>query len=311
MYIFDKSKTTLLKAILPILILLHHLNGLTSLSWLKPFGVVGIAVVSIFFFVSGYGLLASYQSKGKVYLDHFITKRMPAVLLPYLLTLCVYLSFRKIVSGGAISEYLAITNFTDWLPYSWFVIELIVFYLLYWAIFRMTKIEDKYKVLLLAVSIVIAYVLMLILDLPIYFWRSTPALALGIIYRWCEGQILQMSRKKMMSYFVVSLVLFVILNVLKIKELNFLLVCVMVIGGFAFVRVKENKLMKGLSKISYEVYLAQSLAIGISQLFIADKGFLFCAMVIGLDLVIATILTSINKRLLTYFVVKPNIKKIR
>lgn len=301
MYIFDKSKTTLLKAILPILILLHHLNGLTSLSCLKPFGVVGIAVVSIFFFVSGYGLLASYQSKENAYLEHFITKRMPAVFLPYLLTLCVYLAYKQMISGGAISEYLATTNFTDWLPYSWFVIELIVFYLLYWAIFRMAKIEDKYKVLLLTVSIVVAYVLMLILDLPIYFWRSTPALALGIIYRWCEGQILQMSRKKIMSCLVISLVLFVILNVLKIKELNFFFVCVMVIGGLAFVRVKENKLMKGLSKISYEVYLAQSLAIGISQLFIAEKGFLFCAMVIGMDLVIATILTSINNRLQTCF----------
>lgn len=311
MYIFDKSKTTLLKAILPILILLHHLNGLTSLSWLKPFGVVGIAVVSIFFFVSGYGLLASYQSKGKAYLDHFIAKRMPAVLLPYLLTLCVYLSYKQIVSGGGNFEYLKTTNFTNWLPYSWFVIELIVFYLLYWAIFRMAKIGDKYKVLLLTGSIVVAYLLMWVLDLPIYLWRSTPALALGIMYRWCEGRILQMGSKKMMSCLIASLVLFVVLNVLKIKELNFFFVCVMVIGGLSFVRVEENKLTKGLSKISYEVYLAQSLAIGISQIFIAEKGFLFCVMVIGWDLVIATILTSINKRLLTCLVVKTNIKKIR
>lgn len=74
---------------------------------------------------------------------------------------------------------------------------------------------------------------------------------------------------------------------------------------------KEVNNVHGLSKISYEVYLVQSLAIGISQLFIAEKGFLFCVMVIGLDLVIATILTSINKRLLTCLVVKPNIKKIR
>lgn len=311
MYIFDKSKTTLLKAILPILILLHHLNGLTSLSWLKPFGIVGIAVVSIFFFVSGYGVLASYQNRGKTYIDHFITQRMPAVIFPYLLTLCVYLAYRQIISGGAISEYLATTNFTDWLPYSWFVIELIIFYLFYWAIFRIIKIDDKRKMLVLTVSVVITYVLMLALDLPIYFWRSTPALALGIVYRWREKQISQMGSKKMMLCLIVSFLLFVVLNILKIRELNFLFVCVIVIGGLAFVRVKENKLTKGLSKISYEVYLAQSLAIGISQLFIAEKGFLFCAMVIGLDLVIATILTSINNRLLTCFVVKPNIKKIR
>lgn len=175
----------------------------------------------------------------------------------------------------------------------------------------MAKIGDKYKVLLLTGSIVVAYVLMWVLDLPIYLWRSTPALALGIMYRWCEGRILQMGSKKMMSCLLAALGLFVLLNVLKIKELNFFFVCVMVIGGLAFVRVKENKLTKGLSKISYEVYLAQSLAIGISQIFIAEKGFLFCAMVIGLDLVIATILTSINKRLLTCLVVKPNIRKKR
>lgn len=166
----------------------------------------------------------------------------------------------------------------------------------------MDKIGDKHKVLLLTVSIVITYVLMLVLDLPIYFWRSTPALALGIIYRWYERQILQMGSKKMMSCLLTALGLFVLLNVLKIKELNFFFVCVMAIGCLVFVRVKENKLMKGLSKISYEVYLAQSLAIGISQLFIAEKGFLFCVMVIGLDLVIAAILTSINRSILSKLV---------
>lgn len=65
---------------------------------------------------------------------------------------------------------------------------------------------------------------------------------------------------------------------------------------------KEVNNVHGLSKMSYEVYLAQSLVIGISQIFIAEKGFLFCVMVIGLDLVIATILTSINRSILSKLV---------
>lgn len=53
-FIFDKSKTILLKAILPMLILLHHLSTVTAWTYLKPFGVVGIAVVSLFFFFNFY-----------------------------------------------------------------------------------------------------------------------------------------------------------------------------------------------------------------------------------------------------------------
>lgn len=225
---------------------------------------------------------------------------MPSVILPYLLTLCVYLSCRQINSLG-VSEYLTITNFTNWLPYSWFVIEMIVFYLFYWAVFRMDKMGDNYKVLLLVVSIIVAYGLMFICELPIYFWRCTPALALGTVYLWREKQILQMGRKKMMSYIFISLCLFVLQNVLMMKELDFFFVCIIVIGGLTFVNIKEKKTLKWLAKISYEVYLVQSLAIGISLLFIEKKGLLFCTIVIGLDLVLATILTSINKRVLICF----------
>ena len=72
----------------------------------------------------------------------------------------------------------------------------------------------------------------------------------------------------------------------------------MAIGGIAFVRVKENELMKGLSKISYEVYLSQSLAIGISQLLFVEKGLPFCVFVIGADIVVASVLTFVNNRIM-------------
>lgn len=101
LFIFDKSKTVLLKAILPMLILLHHLSAVTAWACLKPFGVVGIAVVSLFFFISGYGLLASFQKKGILYLESFFRKRMLPVISTYIGALVLYLLFRTIVYGGA------------------------------------------------------------------------------------------------------------------------------------------------------------------------------------------------------------------
>lgn len=133
LFIFDKSKTVFLKAVLPILILFHHLNGITKLEYLKPFGVVGIAVVSLFFFISGYGLLASFQKKGVQYLYDFLRKRILPIFCTYIGALALYLLFRAIIYSETIFEYLKVTNFTDWLPYSWFVIELLIMYLLYWG----------------------------------------------------------------------------------------------------------------------------------------------------------------------------------
>lgn len=83
-----------------MLILLHHLNGVTALTYLKPFGVVGIAVVSLFFFVSGYGLLASFEKKGILYLESFFKKRVLPIVCTYIGALALYLLFRAIVYGG-------------------------------------------------------------------------------------------------------------------------------------------------------------------------------------------------------------------
>ena len=100
LFVFDKNKTVFLKAILPIIILLHHLKGTTEWVYLKPFGVMGIAVVSLFFFISGYGLFASFQVKGKSYLTFFLKKRILPISFTYCGALALYLLFRTVKYGG-------------------------------------------------------------------------------------------------------------------------------------------------------------------------------------------------------------------
>lgn len=290
LFIFDKSKTVFLKAVLPILILFHHLNGVTKLEYLRPFGVVGIAVVSLFFFISGYGLLASFQKKGVQYLYNFLRKRILPILCTYMGALVLYLLFRTITYREAIYEYLQATNFTDWLPYSWFVIELLIMYLLYWSVFRIKRISVNRKVFLLVCIIFIGYIFLVYLDAPIYLWRSTPAFALGMIYKFNEDTILNCKRHTMITCVIIAFVLFVMANVSAIKEFNFLFICVMTFGAFSLFSIKNNRVILFFSRISFEMYLVQSIAIGLVGLVPLGKTYLFCFFVVVLDIVLAVAL---------------------
>ena len=275
-----------------MLILLHHLNGVTALTYLKPFGVVGIAVVSLFFFVSGYGLLASFEKKGILYLESFFKKRVLPIVCTYIGALALYLLFRAIVYGGGIVEYLKATNFTNWLPYSWFVIELLILYIFYWGFFRIKRMSIKSKITLSVSIICLCYFVMMYWDAPIYLWRSTPAFALGMIYKYNERLVLKCGRLMMILSVVVACMLFGIVNVLKFKEINFLFVCIIVFGGLSLIQVKTNGLISFLSKISFEMYLVQSIAIGIVSILYWGHIFWYCLLVIILDIVLAIILSK-------------------
>lgn len=290
LFIFDKSKTVFLKAVLPILILFHHLNGVTKLEYLRPFGVVGIAVVSLFFFISGYGLLASFQKKGMQYLYDFLRQRILPIFSTYIGALALYLLFRTIIYSGTICEYLKVTNFTDWLPYSWFVLELLIMYFLYWGVFIIKSISVKCKVTISVFIIFVGYMLMICLDAPIYLWRSTPAFALGMLYRVYEDTVLNCKRRTMIFCIIMAFVLFIIANVLALKELNFLFICVMAFGAFSLFSIKNNRVIIFFNRISFEIYLVQSIAIGLVSLLPLSKTYLFCFLVVVVDIGLAVAL---------------------
>ena len=69
---FGRGKVFPLKGILAVLIVLHHLTYEIKSPLLQPFHSWGAPIVSVFFFISGYGLMTSYKNKGKHYLSGFI-----------------------------------------------------------------------------------------------------------------------------------------------------------------------------------------------------------------------------------------------
>lgn len=74
-----------LRGILSIVIVLHHLGQKNMGVVLLPvFAKIGYLATSVFFFLSGYGLMTQYMHREN-YSRCFLRKRIGAVLVPYVL----------------------------------------------------------------------------------------------------------------------------------------------------------------------------------------------------------------------------------
>lgn len=86
----SSERSRCLKGIFAICVLIHHLYQHSGLFYNTAFGGVlqafGYLSVACFFFLSGYGLYASYQIKGVIYIDTFMKRK----IVPYYKVLCMF-----------------------------------------------------------------------------------------------------------------------------------------------------------------------------------------------------------------------------
>lgn len=136
---FSIERTNVLKVILPHIIILGHCSLI--LGGCGDFTKTGALIVSIFFFISGYGLQVKYESKKLAF--SYIKGRIIKLLLPILFPAIIFsLLLYHIDRESFVAFYI---NFKSWnilLPFTWFVVKLII---LYFAFFYSTY-GDKLKI---------------------------------------------------------------------------------------------------------------------------------------------------------------------
>lgn len=262
---YTLSKVRLFKAVLPIMIVLHHLSFFYGS--LSGFVRLGLPLVACFFLMSGYGLMTSYMNKGQKYFRGFIAHVFNKLLIPYLVAVIVYVPFILFVQQVNVLEYLSTTSFIDWLRFSWFVWVILGGYLLFFLIFR-THMTDKRKLSLYAIASLSYYLLCIYVfedKLP-YLYRTSYALLLGLIWKYYEPRIVRFLKTKYMiiPVTIISTVGFVL--AVKSDDLLFNpLFAAMTFVCFAYLIPlhKDYAAVKVLSKISYEYYLWQGLSIAV------------------------------------------------
>lgn len=145
-----------------IAIIMHHLTQqITSYgTYIKGpvtiFNYAGILFTSIFFFFSGYGLIVSLYTKEN-YLKNFLKKRLPTVLIPFWVVNILGVLLTKFVYGskdGTIDVIKDIFGITLINSNGWFIVEIVIFYLIFYVLFSLIKKKDI-SLFLMCVSVVL------------------------------------------------------------------------------------------------------------------------------------------------------------
>lgn len=256
-----RDRTTVLKGMLSILIILSHVNFHADIPMFKSITNWGGTKVALFFFLSGYGLINSYIRVGEGYMDGFLVKRIWKIVKPLLVITLVYLGFVFLDTGkfpDAIVEGLLLYGKTP-LPYSWFVYVIVLAYISFFFVFRL-KIRVERK-------IAFTFIVMLFISMGLYrlgfdraWWVSNLAFPTGLIYGYYERQIVSFSRTKfgnllLVPFCALMAVAIVALKVEFIYVFAYVFIVVFIFILISYVNIPNGRGWRILGDISYETYL--------------------------------------------------------
>ena len=265
---FSIETTLPLRGLLALLIVLHHLSlRLTymipeesMINYLHDFNCWGEPLVSIFFFMSGYGIVKSYQKKGKSYLAGFISGRLVKLMIPFLICCLVYIPFND-------NTLLSIVSMDTWkndcplLPASWFVVVILFQYLIFYISARIFFNIDKIIVSAWLLS-VLMMLLLEIFEFKQFWWHTLLAFNVGMSVSYYEVFLRRYMLGKRFLFFVYCLLLvsFYLNDITDIPlKWSFLLIVVLlpffiwqlICNGI----IHDISFLKFSGKISYEIYL--------------------------------------------------------
>lgn len=285
LYQYDKVKVNYLKSILPLIIIVHHSN---SLPW-------GDAAMFLFFAMSGYGLVYSYLHK-KNYLDGFLPKSLIKLFLPYLLVLIAFIVYYWIEGIDQVELFRA-KGVLAFVPTTWFIYVMALFYFFFYFVFRFARASDLMKVILVGMLVCFYYLISYLLDAPVFRYSRSPGFIIGMFFALYNDYIRSHFVKwQIMLVLGVMLLLFLLFKypVASVFRHSFVFYYLFTIAFFLLMYVirdvKETGITKYLSSISLEMWLVQFLPIYIVTNDMHLTGLPRVLLIIVFDILLASLL---------------------
>jgi peptidoglycan/LPS O-acetylase OafA/YrhL len=294
---FDRDRSLSLKAFLAFLIVLHHSsqplckNGET---FFFQFWFWGPAIVGLFFFLTGYGLLKSLKSK-EGYMKTFMRKRFLKILPPYIIAIVIYQCY--IACTGNFDFGILVSDFMKGcppIPNSWYIVAIILFYLLFYFVFRFIRSIGVSLVLMWLLSI--AYMVIIkYIGWGDWWWISTLALNVGMTYSYFEPSIKEKIGKHPLLSCIVAIALLAALFAFTYFDLakNFIsgfpsyslafwLLPLFVIFAIYYIGMPQGRLFMFLGNISYELYIVHGAFVWLMPYSGSNFLFLFCIYAVSI-----------------------------
>ena len=269
--LFIKERTYLLKAFLPYMIFVHHSHFFDG-----DFYYVGAFVVAIFFFMSGYGLETKRIVGGaEIINNRYLVNALKKLIAPLIFPIIVFLLLRLYSVPFSVVLDEDIRKYQFILPYTWFVVTLIILYFLFYscvAIAGKNNNKDTIYYILIITTVLCFSILGKAVGVPSWARNTTTAFLAGIFYKRNEIKItISLNRYPKLMAGIISALLIVITIYIKgdmIAHENGPLArpflafvwSLFIIPLYSIIPEIKNGVIRYLSSISYELYICQSIA---------------------------------------------------
>ncbi len=292
---FDKDKLTAVKALMALLIVADHLNFFLDLGWLKPARELGAPIVSMFFFISGFGLVRSWQSKGPAYLNSFLRKKFLRIVLPALFALAAYYLLLWNPGRDYPGEWKNLLLYgTPVLPFSWFAEAIVFFYLVYYCSFRFLK--GKWRAAGLMTGTIAWMAATILAGYDWCWWICSLSFPSGAFFAYKEKEIYAFCEEKPYRYYALLGLMSILFVALYLPRNPYLwtlcYVLIPTIVALLVARLPLGRLhgpvITFISGISYEIYLCQGIPMELFRDSIPiSSPLLFIAAVYALTILLA------------------------
>ena len=311
-YLSVKS-TSGLRGFLALGIIFHHLSPLVkSGEEFSNFSYMGTYIVSIFFFLSAYGLYVQNERREN-YLDNFLVKRLSKIIVPFFIISLIYI-FYRFVNGQLIDLNFFINLFkkgSTIIYNGWFVDIIILMYIFFYISFKLF--QNKFLSIVLNTIFIICYICLAI-KLGYNFWWYNSALTFAIGLIWAKNQN-KIDRVIEKYYFIVIILVTVLLFVshkydvllkyLHIEDsysyalaanLDNIIFTIYFIIVFLKKINFSNVYLNLIGRISFELYMIHGLVISmLGKIFVSSRvnDVLFTLFVLIVSLIFAWIINKI------------------
>ena len=295
--VMGRRQTAALRGMLCILILFHHSALLTG-SGLSVGGLkrIGAYVVGLFYALSGYGLMASWEKNG---LRGFWGKRFRGTILPYLVLSAAAILIRLVI-GETLTVREILLSFVNGKPlirYSWFILAILLYYVLFWASGLIAKNDEALLIVLSSVGVFFLGFVLKAAGMSEYWYNAGWCFPLGLIWRsrqpFIQGAFARHSGIYLLLAGAVSLWWIVIAEHFfwfdYIARL-FSTLSVTVFILLLMLRLRnENPVLRFLGGISMEIYLIHGLIVTVLLCLLSpeDQPTLFLALLFPVTILLA------------------------
>lgn len=225
---------------------------------------MGTICVAIFFFLSGYGLMKQYLSKGRIYHKTFLKSRFSKLLPAFFIATLLYGCYAIVCNSWQSVLERFINGFPP-LPTSWFVYAISYFYLAFYTVGKLVDSLVLFNFWMFAITVVYCSIILFLLNWGGWWVNAIFAMNLGVGIASFESFIYSRISNKT-THIMIS-VFTVIISIIAISFRQTIIynltICFLIWLTFVNRKFSSSLVMDILGRYSYEIYLVQGAVIAL------------------------------------------------